>query len=84
MPTDSFLSLTTSQTNENENNVGLNWEFASAYFTLAMLFGLTDSLGKNLNVRSFNLEDWYVSFYDMDTGLALTNAGYETVKNEVV
>jgi hypothetical protein len=82
-PTDSFLSLTSSQTNENENNVGLNWEFASAYFTLAMLFGLTDSLGKNLNIRSFNLEDWYVEFYDMDTGLALTNAGYETVKNDV-
>lgn len=82
-PTDSFLSLTTSQTNENENHTGLNWEFASAYFTLAMLFGLTDSLGKNLNIRSFDLSDWYISFYDMDTGLGLTNAGYETVKDDV-
>lgn len=82
-PSDSFLSLTTSQTNENENHIGLNWEFASAYFTLAMLFGLTDSLGKNLNIRSFDLSDWYISFYDMDTGLGLTNAGYETVKDDV-
>lgn len=82
-PTDSFLSLRTPQTNENDNHVGLNWEFASAYFTLASLFGLTDSLGKNLNIRSFNLSDWYISFYDMDTGLGLTNAGYETVKPDV-
>ena len=82
-PADKFESLTLKQTNENDNHVGLNWEYASAYFTLAMLFGLTDSLGKNLNVRSFDLKDWYTSFYDMDTGLALTNAGYETVKNDV-
>ena len=82
-PADFYESLTTPQTNENENFVGLNWNFASAYFTLAMLFGLTDSLGKNLNIRSFNLSDWYISFYDMDTGLGLTNSGYETVKKDV-
>lgn len=80
---DFYESLVTPQTNENDTFVGLNWDFASAYFTLAMLFGLTDSLGKNLNIRSFDLTNWYLSFYDMDTGLALTNSGYETVKKDV-
>lgn len=82
-PADFYESLVTPQANINDTFVGLNWEFASAYFTLAMLFGLTDSLGKNLNIRSFDLEKWYLEFYDMDTGLALTNSGYETVKKDV-
>lgn len=82
-PTDPYASLTTPQNNMNDNDIGLNWEYLSAYFTLAMLFGLADSLGKNLNIRSFDLKEWYTEFYDMDTGLALTNAGYETVKKDV-
>jgi hypothetical protein len=82
-PSDPFLSLTKAQNNENGNDTGLNWEYLSAYFTLAMLFGLVDSLGKNLNIRSFDLKNWYLEFYDMDTGLALTNAGYEAVKKDV-
>lgn len=82
-PTDPFLSLTKAQNNGNGNDTGLNWEYLSAYFTLAMLFGLVDSLGKNLNIRSFDLKNWYLEFYDMDTGLALTNTGYENVKKDV-
>ena len=82
-PTDPYEALTSPQDNANDNNVGLDWEYLSAYFTLAMLFGLVDSLGKNLNIRSFNLTKWYTEFYDMDTGLALTNAGYETIKKDV-
>ena len=83
-PTSQFLSFTSPQgpSPDEEFNVGLVWDHASAYFVLAMLFGLTDSLGKNLNIRSFDQKSWYTSFYDMDTGLALTNSGNETVKKD--
>lgn len=83
-PTSQYLSFTSPQgsTVDEEFNVGMVWDHASAYFVLAMLFGLTDSLGKNLNIRSFDQKSWYTSFYDMDTGLALTNSGNESVKKD--
>ena len=83
-PTSQYLSFTSPQgpSSDEEWNVGMMWDHASAYFVLAMLFGLTDSLGKNLNIRSFDQKSWYTSFYDMDTGLALTNSGNETVKKD--
>jgi hypothetical protein len=68
---------------------------AIAYFIIANAFGMVDSLGKNLTLRSWNasygsqsddlsdVNKWYPCFYDMDTALGLTNAGDENVSPTV-
>lgn len=75
--------LTTPQSQDNELYAGLDWKYASSYYVLACLFGLVDSLGKNLNIRSFDQKRWYTSFYDMDTGLGIDNEGKEIIKNDI-
>ena len=75
--------LTTPQSEDNELYAGLDWNYASSYFILACLFGLVDSLGKNLNIRSFDQKKWFTSFYDMDTGLGIDNEGKEIIKNDI-
>lgn len=51
-----------------------------AYFIIANAFGMTDSLGKNLTLRTWDGGNtWYPCFYDMDTALGLTNDGAEDV-----
>ncbi len=57
-----------------------------SYFVICSVFGMVDSLSKNLTLRSWNcnLKDrvntvWYPCFYDMDTALGLTNDGEEIV-----
>ena len=48
----------------------------AAYFIIANAFGMTDSLGKNMTLRTWNNgEFWYPAFYDMDTALAIKNDG---------
>lgn len=63
---------------------------ARFYYVISMLFGLVDSLGKNLNMRIWksthinNLDPvWYTCFYDMDTAMGIDNAGSETVDPDV-
>lgn len=68
---------------------------AISYYVIANAFGMVDSLGKNLTLRSWNarydnneddnkeLNKWYPCFYDMDTALGLTNAGDENVASTV-
>lgn len=68
---------------------------AVAYYVIANAFGMVDSLGKNLTLRSWNarytdssddvkdINMWYPCFYDMDTALGLTNAGDENVQPTV-
>lgn len=57
------------------------------YYVVCMLFGLVDSLGKNLNMRIWNVQDpdskWYPCFYDMDTAMGLDNIGTEKVAPDV-
>lgn len=53
---------------------------AAGYFTIANAFGMTDSLGKNLTLRTWDGVKWYTCFYDMDTALGLDNAGGESIK----
>ena len=66
----------------------LNLTNAQFYYIICMLFGLTDSLGKNLTMRywGYNYQNtenyipiWYTCFYDMDTALGLSNLGEESV-----
>lgn len=58
----------------------LNITNALAYFDIAVAFGMVDSLGKNMTLRTWDGgKTWWCCFYDMDTALKLTNAGYEEV-----
>lgn len=62
----------------------LNVNNAAAYYIVAMAMGMVDSLGKNLTLRTWDGgETWWTCFYDMDTALALTNAGEEGVVESV-
>lgn len=68
------------QTNDNNTQITsrLNVENAAAYFIVANAFGMTDSLGKNLTIRTWDGgETWWFCFYDMDTALGLANDGSE-------
>ena len=67
---------------DNESNTQiverLSIENAAAYFIVANAFGMTDSLGKNLTIRTWDGgRKWWFCFYDMDTALALANDGSE-------
>ena len=60
-----------------------NWNVSSLadYLILAYVLGMVDNLGKNLLLKTWNLEQgsvekqWYTTFYDMDTILGLNNTG---------
>ena len=58
----------------------LNWKNACAYFTIAIILGMVDSMCKNLTLRNWVNNVWYPCFYDMDTAFKLNNAGADTVK----
>ena len=66
----------------------LNIRNAYSYFVVCVAFGLVDSLGKNMTLRSWNvggsltdenMNKWWPCFYDMDTGNGLSNTGEENV-----
>jgi len=55
-----------------------------SYYMIAIIFGLVDSMAKNLTLRSWTRSNsgdniWYMCFYDMDTALRVNNVGAETV-----
>lgn len=64
----------------------LNLKNAYSYFMICIAFGLVDSLGKNMVLRSWNVGEgenmnkWWPCFYDMDTATGLSNTGEENVK----
>lgn len=55
------------------------------YYLICMMFGLVDSLGKNMVITTFGatkdeesqdlITKWYPSFYDSDTALGVSNSG---------
>lgn len=64
----------------------IDFETANTYFLLAMVFGLADSLHKNMQLRTWESKPdsaapylWYPCFYDMDTCLGLDNKGNENI-----
>ena len=57
----------------------LNWQNACVYFMLALIFGMVDSMCKNLTLRNWGSTTWYPTFYDMDTAFGLNNAGQDIV-----
>jgi hypothetical protein len=62
----------------------MNWNNMVSYYIIAIVFGLVDSMAKNLTLRSWGKSSsgdniWYMCFYDMDTALRVNNVGAETV-----
>ena len=51
------------------------------YYVISMLFGLVDSLGKNMQMKYWinGSQFWSPTFYDMDTALGIDNTGKITV-----
>ena len=75
----------------NKDNASFNIPNARFYYVVCMLFGLVDSLGKNLNMRIWkntHINDmdptWYTCFYDMDTAMGIDNMGAEIVQPDVL
>lgn len=66
--------------NFNLTDRKMNWENAVAYYVLIIVFGLVDSVTKNVTLRSWGNGVWFPSFYDMDTAFGLTNAGQDIVQ----
>lgn len=71
-----------SQSEDNYEQVGKHIDInnANAYFVICNAFGMTDSLGKNMELKTWDGgKKWYPSFYDMDTALGLSNEGSENI-----
>ena len=45
------------------------------YLLFVLVFGMVDSLGKNMKLVSFDRKKWYIQLYDMDTAIGLDNTG---------
>lgn len=60
---------------DTQRLAALNFQSASEYYTICMVLGLVDSVQKNLNIKTWNNQTWYLAFYDMDTCLGINNQG---------
>ena len=89
------LIFNTDDVNETQHDgikeAVIDYPSLSEYYTICMAFGLTDSVMKNLNVKTWNASwqesymtsselhnvtgKWYVAFYDMDTAFGRYNNG---------
>ena len=73
----------TTSDNMNSFNDYISVNNAVAYFVIAMAFGMIDSLGKNLTLRTWDGgKKWWTCFYDMDTALGLSNEGAESIPED--
>ena len=56
------------------NQYLLDIQSAVEYYTICMIFGLVDSVQKNLNIKTFTSgKSFVIAFYDMDTCLGIDN-----------
>ena len=53
----------------------LNYDSSVYYYTTCMIFGLVDSVQKNLNIKTWDGKQFGLYFYDMDTSLGISNSG---------
>lgn len=63
----------------SQSNKHLNWNNACHYYLFGLIFGMVDSMCKNLTLRNWGGDIWHTCFYDMDTAFGLNNAGQDTV-----
>lgn len=71
-------TLNGDQTQEDDIAPSLDYISAVEYYVILMAFGMTDSIQKNLNIKSWNNGDTFsIAFYDMDTALGVDNGGNE-------
>ena len=75
-----YYNYNSSYYNFSELDLHMNWNNANSYFIIALLFGMVDSMAKNLTLRSWGGNIWYTSFYDMDTAFGLNNSGQDIVE----
>lgn len=84
VPTDiftrqSYLDTCINPVIDGEKNTPfLNYDSAVHYYTTCMVFGLVDSVQKNLNIKTWNGKTFGLFFYDMDTSLGTSNSGGDT------
>lgn len=78
------------ETNNVLTNV-LSIKNSRFYYIMCMLTGLTDNLGKNMNLRIWKnpnisslTSQWFPSFYDMDTAFGLNNEGGQNVRPDAL
>lgn len=68
--------------------IELSIQNTAFYYVIAMLFGLMDSLGKNLQMKFWKTDSqsfyWSPTFYDMDTALGISNLGNVDVTPDVL
>lgn len=83
-----YYPMNASDYKQNVLEMHMNWNNLVAYYIIAIVFGLVDSMGKNLTLRTWNrtMDEngvpqcvWYMCFYDMDTAMRLDNDGNESV-----
>lgn len=73
------ISTTLTEDKENEDGPLLDYTSASEYYVICMIFGMVDSILKNMNIKSWNGKKCFVAFYDMDCANGENNAGGEDV-----
>lgn len=60
-----------------------NKEYLLRYFIVVQLFGLVDSLGKNMKLATWDGNIWYPQVYDMDTSCGLDNSGFLKFNSDI-
>lgn len=63
----------------NAKGAMLDFTSLSEYYTIAIAFGMVDSVLKNLNIKSWNGRTCYCQFYDMDCANGENNDGMELI-----
>lgn len=77
-----LTSLISEGTADNPNTPMLDYRSVCEYYTIVMIFGMVDSVMKNLEIKSWTIQNpiptFYAAFYDMDTANGKNNAGGKT------
>ena len=69
------LSLPEDEIFVPNNNIRLDLRSTVEYYVICMVFGMVDSVMKNMELKSWNKSTLFPAFYDMDTALGVDNSG---------
>ena len=75
-----YWTSDSTSTAEETIEKNLNMEVARKYLVLALVFGLVDSVCKNMVFRTWDGTKWVLAFYDMDTAFKKDNGGSSSIK----